>query len=73
MGEERAAKVLARTRRSKLVGAACSIIMILATIVGLCLMFYGEPYFWMAWLVGGLLCGVAALIPALVSSLAKVQ
>ena len=73
VGEERAAKVLARTRRSKLVGVACSIIMILATIVGLCLMFYGEPFFWMAWFVGGLLCGVAALIPALVSSLAKVQ
>ncbi len=73
VGEERAAQVLARTRRSKLVGVACGIIMILATIVGLCLMFYGEPFYWMAWLVGGLLCGVAALIPALVSSLAKVQ
>ena len=54
-------------------GAAVSLRRILATIVGLCLMFYGEPYFWMAWFVGGLLCGVAALIPALVSSLAKVQ
>ena len=73
VGEERAAKVMAKVRRSKLAGVSCGIIMILATIVGLCLMFYGEPYFWMAWLVGGLPCGVVALIPVLVSSLSKVE
>ena len=73
VGEERAAKVLAKTRRSNFVNVACGIIMILASIVGLCLMFYGEPFFWMAWMVGGLLCGVAALIPVLVSSLSKVE
>ena len=61
VGEERAAKVLAKTRRDKKVEAACGIIMILATIVGLCLMFYGEPYFWLSWMVGGLLCAVPAI------------
>lgn len=62
VGEERAAKVLAKTRRGKLIESACGIIMILATIVGLCLMFYGEPLFWVSWMVGGLLCGVASIV-----------
>ncbi len=73
VGEERAARALAKIRRGRLVSVSCGIIMILASIVGLCLMFYGEPFFWMAWMVGGLLCGVAALIPALIDSLTKVQ
>ena len=67
VGEERAAKVLAKTRRSKLIGAACGVIMILATIVGLCLMFYGEPFFWISWMVGGLLCGVAGIIGSMIN------
>jgi hypothetical protein len=44
--------------------------MLLATAVALPLMFwatwYGEPfwrqYFWIPWMVGGLLCGVASII-----------
>jgi len=73
VGEERAAKALAKIRHNRAIGSACAIIMILASIVGLCLMFYGEPFFWMAWMVGGLLCGVAALVPVLVESLSRVQ
>ena len=73
VGEERAAKVLARTRRGKLIGAICGIIMILATIVGLCLMFYGEPLFWISWMVGGLLCGIAGIIPVLIESLSSAR
>ena len=68
VGEERAAKVLARTRRGKQTGAICGIIMILATIVGLCLMFYGEPLFWIAWMVGGLLCGIAGIVTSMLGS-----
>lgn len=73
VGEERAAKVLAKTRRGKLMGAACGIIMILATIVGICLMFWGEPFFWLAWVVGGLCCAIVSLIPVLIDSLSKVR
>jgi hypothetical protein len=73
VGEERAAKVLARTRRGKLTGAICGIIMILATIVGLCLMFYGEPLFWISWMVGGLLCGIAGIVPVLIESLSSAR
>ncbi len=62
VGEDRAAKVLAKVRRNRLAGSACAIIMILATIVALCLLFYGEYYFWIPWMVGGLLCGVAAIV-----------
>jgi len=73
VGEERAATVLAKVRRNRLTGIACGIIMLLATIVGVCLMFLEVPHFWLAWAVGGLLCGVAVLVPELVSSLARVR
>ena len=62
VGEERAAKALASIRHNRMAGSVCAIIMILATIVALCLMFYGEPYFWVSWMVGGLLCGAAAIV-----------
>ena len=62
VGEERAAKTLAKVRHNRMAGSVCAIIMILATIVALCLMFYGEPFFWVSWMVGGLLCGVAAIV-----------
>ena len=69
VGEERAPQVLAKVRASKRVGAACGVIMLLATAVALPLMFwatwYGDPfwrqYFWIPWMVGGLLCGVASI------------
>lgn len=63
----------------RLTGAVCGIIMLIATIVGLVLLFGGpslaamkdgdwEPWgspatlFWLAWPIGGVLCGVAACI-----------
>ena len=69
VGEDRAPQVLAKVRRSRREGAACGIIMLLATVVALPLMFwatsYGDPfwirYFWLPWMVGGLLCAVACI------------
>lgn len=53
-----------RRRKSQLTSGLCGIIMILATIVGLVLLLVPEwftPFFWMAWVVGGLLCAVAGI------------
>ena len=69
VGEERAPAVLAKVRRSKRKGAVCGIIMLLATAIALPLMFwatsYGDPfwirYFWIPWMVGGLLCAIASI------------
>ena len=70
VGEERAPAVLKKVRRSKLEGSVCGVIMLLATAIALPLMFwatwFGEPfwrlYFWIPWMVGGLLCGIACII-----------
>lgn len=68
VGEERAAAVLERVRRNRLLGSVCGIIMLVATIVGLALMFWGmyeqnffERYFWLAWCIGGLLCAIVSI------------
>jgi len=54
-------------RTSDLKGSVCGIIMILATIVGLYLLFVaGESVFWMSWVVGGLLCGAASIVVDLI-------
>lgn len=45
--------------------SVCGIIMITATIAGLIMLFvptYQTPYFWLAWVIGGLLCAVASLL-----------
>lgn len=76
--EARREALLERRRASKRVGAVCAVIMIVATIVGLLLLFVPvltspdpdsfEPegtsamWFWLAWVVGGLLCGIAATL-----------
>ncbi len=52
-----------RRRKGKLVSGICAIIMIFATIVGLCLLFgipVQSPYFWMVWVVGGLACAIVS-------------
>lgn len=69
VGEDRAPQVLAKVRGNRRKGAACGIIMLLATAIALPLMFwatsYGDPfwirYFWLPWMVGGLLCAVACI------------
>ena len=70
VGEERAPEVLRKVRVSKREGAVCGVIMLIATAIALPLMFwatwYGDPFwrqfFWMPWMVGGLLCGAASII-----------
>lgn len=63
--EQVAAFFASKKKAGKLLGGICGIIMVLATIVGLCLLF-GVPvasdYFWMAWVVGGLLCALVSII-----------
>lgn len=64
--------LLNRQRTSKRVGAVCGCIMICATIIGLMLLFVplaqgGDAdavnrFFWLPWPIGGLLCGIAALL-----------
>lgn len=47
-------------------GAICGTIMIVATIVGLSMLFFfdGGPkgMFWMSWVIGGLLCAIASIV-----------
>lgn len=63
-----------KTRKQRLTGNLCGIIMIAASIVGLVMLFWPlaqgiDPddvdwtgnLFWMAWVVGGLCCGIVAL------------
>ena len=45
------------------IGAVCGTIMILATIIGLMLLFVQQSgLFWLAWPIGGMLCGVASIL-----------
>lgn len=47
------------------IGGLCGAIMIIATIAGLVMLFvpeYHNPLFWMAWPIGGLLCGLVACL-----------
>lgn len=76
--EARREALLASKRADEKIGAVCGAIMIVATIVGLTLLFAPvlstpdpsafEPegtsamWFWMAWVVGALLCGVATVL-----------
>lgn len=70
--------LLARKRHGRKLGAVCGVIMIVATIVGLALLFapvLSSPdpsefdprgtsalWFWVAWPIGGMVCGIVALI-----------
>ena len=73
VGEERAATVLAKVRNSRKYGSVCGIIMMVATIVGLCCMFWGSyagdgflgKYFWMAWMIGGMLCAIVGIVQSM--------
>lgn len=76
--DERREALLASKRANQKVGAVCGTIMILATIVAFALLFMpvfqtSDPsgfdpagtsamWFWVAWPVGGLLCGIASLL-----------
>lgn len=70
--------LLEKKHRSKRLGAICGIVMIIATICGLCMLFIpvlsapnpdtfqpeGTPtmWFWLAWPIGALVCGIVALL-----------
>ena len=78
LDEARRDGLLAQKKRNKKLGAVCGVIMIVATIVGLALLFapvFSAPnmdswtpegtsamWFWVAWPVGGLLCGIVSLL-----------
>lgn len=65
MGPEQKQELLIAQKQEKRIGAVCGIIMIVATIVGLVMLFvpeYRNDYFWLSWAIGGLLCGVATLL-----------
>ncbi|MBQ6395299.1 MAG: hypothetical protein IJH87_03010, partial [Atopobiaceae bacterium] len=70
VGVERAPEMLRKVKASRLQSTVCAAIMLVATAIALPLMFwatdFGEPfwsrYFWIPWMVGGLLCGVACII-----------
>lgn len=58
------ARLERRHRKSQLTSGLCGIIMVLATAVGLALLLvpaWHTPYFWMAWVIGSLLCAVASI------------
>ncbi len=53
----------AKAQRNRIVGAICGIVMIIATIIGLTLLFVADaPLFWLAWVIGGLSCGAVSLV-----------
>ncbi|MDO4429226.1 MAG: helix-turn-helix transcriptional regulator [Atopobiaceae bacterium] len=78
LDEARREALLASKREDKKIGAVCGTIMIMATIVGLTLLFIPvfatpdpsafEPegtsamWFWVAWPVGGMLCGIVTIL-----------
>ena len=58
------ARLSRKHRKGQISGSLCGIIMLLATVAGLVMLFvpgYQTSYFWLAWAVGGILCGVACL------------
>lgn len=58
-------KLLAAHKAEKRIGGICGAIMIIATIAGLTMLFvpeYQNEYFWLAWVFGGLLCGICAIL-----------
>lgn len=60
---EQKANLMAQHRSDKRIGAVCGTIMLLATIAGLVMLFVpGYQIFWLAWPIGGMLCGIACLL-----------
>lgn len=64
-----------KTRKQRITGSLCGVIMIIATIAGLAMLFqpiaqgidpddvnWTANMFWMAWVIGGLCCGIATLL-----------
>lgn len=49
-------------RAERIAGAACGVVMVVATIVGLVLLFTHVPMFWLSWVFGGLVCAIINII-----------
>ena len=78
LDDARREALLEAKKRDEKVGAVCAVIMILATIVGLALLFapvFASPdpsafdpigtsamWFWVAWPVGGMVCGIVVVL-----------
>jgi transcriptional regulator with XRE-family HTH domain len=58
--------IKSRKRLSRMKGGIDGIIILVGSIVGLVMLFTGSEYFWVAWIVGGILCFVADLMVDLV-------
>ena len=53
------------SRRSRVVGGLCGAVMLVATMAGLVMLFvpaYQTPFFWLAWPIGGIACGVVSCL-----------
>ena len=67
VGKDRAEQVIEKLKARRKLGAICGIIMLAATIVALMLLLLhpagvGEyEMFWVPWMVGGIMCGIAAI------------
>lgn len=68
-------QLLAQSKTNKKIGSICGCIMLIATVIALCLLFIptmqgaGTDYtsgpialFWLPWPIGGLLCGIVAML-----------
>ncbi|MCH9275755.1 helix-turn-helix domain-containing protein [Bifidobacterium amazonense] len=61
--EDRKERAGLQTASSRLTTTVCGVIMLVATIIAVCLlMFAPDAPFWLPWEIGGLLCGIAALV-----------
>lgn len=73
--EENKPELIRAKKTDKRIGAICGVIMIIATMIGLLMLFgsmaAGTPndyrsgmiaFFWLPWPIGGLLCGIVALL-----------
>ena len=65
--DEQKRELLQTRATDKRIGAICGCIMIIATIAGLVMLFvpthsYAQSLFWLAWPIGGLLCGIVSLL-----------
>lgn len=63
--EDQKKAMLSAHRSDKRIGAICGTIMMVATIIGLVMLFVPgcqNDYFWLAWPIGGLCCGIASVL-----------
>ncbi len=65
LSQDQKDRLEATNKSNRQIGAFCGMIMIMATIVGMILLFVPQcqsPLFWLAWPIGGLLCGMVSVL-----------